>query len=128
MKLTITILGVIALLAIGLVMGTMWHSAKLAAKESGQRALIAESCRLLEEYKSEHGTYPEALAALPLTYPDGGRPELLNDIAYASSGNAFTLSAVGYSSGQRIETSSRAEQGGAPLPPDPQTGQSDGGR
>jgi hypothetical protein len=127
MKTVAVILVVVLLITAGLFMQGVYRSAKRAAKESGQRALVAETCILLEDYKSKNGEYPERIAALPFTYPDGGSPQLLTDITYRSSGAAYTLRTVGYSSGQTIEIS-RAEKGAAPLLLAPQTGFSQGPR
>jgi hypothetical protein len=109
MKTTVTIFGLILLIVAFLFIRTVLHNSRIVAKESSQRALVDETQSLLENYKSENGKYPETLAALPFTYPDGGSAELLKDIAYTCFGTAYTLRTVGYSSGQTIEINTRAE-------------------
>lgn len=126
MKTAAIIIGVVLLILAVLSIRTVWHDSKLMAKESSQRALVAETCALMEKHRSENGRYPETLTALPLTYPDGGSAELLKDMTYTCVGTSYTLKTVGYSSGRTIEIKNGAEQRAAPLPPAPQTGPSDG--
>jgi hypothetical protein len=73
------------------------------ARESSQRALIVEIQSLLDEHHETHGVYPETLTTLPLTYPDGGTPELLRDFQYEVTQGGYLLSTRGYSSSEVLE-------------------------
>jgi hypothetical protein len=79
------------------------------ARESSQRALIVEIQSLLDEHHETHGVYPETLTVLPLTYPDGGTPELLRDLDYVITQDGYSLRTRGYRSGQVLELSERGE-------------------
>ena len=65
------------------------------AEESAQRALLAQACELLETHYREHSSFPESLAALPLTFRDGGPPETLRGFEYSHSDSSARISVVG---------------------------------
>ncbi|MCX7007240.1 MAG: hypothetical protein NTY53_08320 [Kiritimatiellaeota bacterium] len=111
MKRALLIIGAILLVGMILFMAVVplaqacHRNAKLCGQESSQRALVAEACRLLEDYRYKNGKFPEALAVLPLTYPDGGSTNLPKDISYTCLGTGYILRTVGYLSGESIEFS-----------------------
>lgn len=99
LSLLIAVVGgvVVALWAVSL-----WNEASRAAEESAQLALMDEAERLLAAYHKEHGAYPESLAALELTYPDGGDASTLASFQYNSDGEHYVLLGKGASTGAEL--------------------------
>ena len=75
------------------------------ARESSQRALLVEIQGLLADYRKAHDVYPDTLATLPLTYPDGSAPELLQDIQYEVTQDGYVLRTRGNLSREVLEVS-----------------------
>ncbi len=79
--------------AVGWIGRAVYHEfqeAEAWAQYSAQAALLVEIERYLEAVPAG-GEYPRSLDELPLTYPDGGDPSLLELFEYESDGTRCTL-------------------------------------
>jgi hypothetical protein len=91
-----------AIAILSLMAWSMISEARLYAKESSQRALFAEAVDLLAEYHEQHGEYPDSLAKLELTFPDGGDKSTLATLTYNTDGANYVLTTKGVASGQEL--------------------------
>lgn len=57
---------------------------------------------MLAKYHEEHGEYPDSLAELKLTYPDGGDQSTLAYLTYNTDGANYVLTTKVMPSGQEL--------------------------
>ena len=91
---TLPVVLLFALLLVGLaaIGWTQWRRAAEAADYSAHAALTKEIFDQLAA--TPPGQYPETLSQLPLTFPDGGDPSMLERFAYTSKGTSCTILTV----------------------------------
>ena len=59
-----------------------------AEEHSAAAGTPREVCQLLGEHRSRFGSLPESIEELPLTFSDGGTPDLLSRLTYAPRATA----------------------------------------
>jgi hypothetical protein len=88
------VIGVVLVLALcAWWVGSALRSVSRAADYSAHAALAKEICLLLAEVPPGQ-IYPESLADLQLTFPDGGDDTMLERFEYHSNGTSCTLKTV----------------------------------
>jgi type II secretory pathway pseudopilin PulG len=67
------------------------REASRAARESGQRSLIAQAERQLAAYYAAHGRYPDSLKGMQFTFADGADAATLDRIKYHTDGTYYRI-------------------------------------
>ena len=85
-----TVWVLVLLVSLGFAAAILWREAAAAADHSAHAALTKDICDQMAAIPRGQ-SYPDSLAQLPLTFPDGGDSSLLKRFTYHSTGTNCTL-------------------------------------
>jgi type II secretory pathway pseudopilin PulG len=92
------VVGVVAAIA----MYAPTRGARRAAIESGQRSLLVQAERQLEQHYALHGRYPDSLDGMQFTYSDGADAETLERLEYWTDGETYRIATASDFDGSEI--------------------------